>query len=89
MVNFRSVVCPNNIWSFDELMLPHTASHDSLVTFIPRKPHSLGIVTYLAAIQLANSGLPFIMGIWPVTSEFGLSGPHAFQTFLNEVGGSL
>jgi hypothetical protein len=75
-------VVPNNIWSFDELILPHEGKHDPLVAFIPRKPHPLGIISYLGAAKLSRSGLPFVMDILPVTSDNGLSGPHAFQEFI-------
>lgn len=59
-----------------------------MVAFIPRKPHPLGIVAYLGAVRLSNTGLPFVMDILPVTSAFGLSGPHAFQAFLKNVPGT-
>lgn len=89
MLNFRSVVAPNNIWNFDELVLPHESKQDPLISFIPRKPHPNGIVAYLAAVQLSWSKLPFLMDILPVTSDSGLSGPHAFQAFLSNVKGKL
>lgn len=83
--NFRSIVAPNNIWAFDELMFPHQARHDPIVAFIPRKPHQVGIIAYLATVLLTHTQLPFVMHLFPVTSDNGLSGPHAFQSFLAEI----
>lgn len=78
---------PNNLWNLDELMYPHSTLQDPLVAFLPRKPHPLGIVSYLAAVMLPMTGLPFVMYVAPVTSIHGLSGPHAFQSFLTDVKG--
>jgi len=85
MCNFRSIVAPDNIFCFDELVMSHTSATDPLVAYIPRKPHPEGIVVYLAACRLAFSKFPFVVYIAPVTSSAGLSGPHAFQSFLNSV----
>jgi hypothetical protein len=87
--NFRCCIAPNNIWCFDELILPFHASNDPLVAFIPRKPHPQGILAYLAAIQLPHSKLPFLMDILPVTSIFGLSGPHAVEAFMEHLPGDI
>jgi hypothetical protein len=65
VATFRSVVAPNNIWNFDELMFPHVTLRDPLVAYIPRKPHSLGIIAYLAAIRFSHTKLPFVMFINP------------------------
>ena len=89
LANFRSLVSPNNIWNLDELIFPHSTLRDPLVAFIPRKPHPLGIVAYLAAVKLSFTGLPIIMWIMPVTSLHGLSGPHAFQAFLTQIQGTF
>jgi hypothetical protein len=69
---FRSLVAPNNIWSFDELMFPHNTLNDPLVAFLPRKPHPLGIVAYLAGVKLSLSELPFVFYIAPVTAKQGM-----------------
>lgn len=82
MANARSVVAPNNVWNFDELMFPHATLRDPLVAFLPRKPHPIGIVAYLGGVLLSRSKLPFILFINPATSSGGISGPHAFQSFL-------
>jgi hypothetical protein len=89
MANSRSLVAPDNVWSFDELMLPHASLRDPLVAFLERKPHPLGIVAYLGATRLAFTKLPFVQFIEPVTSEQGISGPHAFQSFLAALKGIL
>jgi hypothetical protein len=65
-------------------MFPHQGK-SSLVAFIPRKPHQMGIVAYLATVLLRHTNLPFVMHMFPVTSNSGLSGPHAFQSFLTEI----
>lgn len=88
MANFRMLVSPNNVWNFDELIFPHLTLNDPLVAYLPRKPHSLGIVAYLGAVLLPN-GLPFVVFVLPVTSDHGISGPHAFQSFLKSLKGLL
>jgi hypothetical protein len=46
---FRSLVAPNNVWAFDELMFPHNTLNDPLIAFLPRK---------LCRLVNAHPGLP-------------------------------
>jgi hypothetical protein len=46
--------------------------NDPLVAFLPRKPHPLGIVAYLAGVKLSLSELPFVFYIAPVTAKQGM-----------------
>jgi len=79
-------VIRGNVFTFDELVVPHAEQFEPLIAFLERKPHPLGILFYIAAQLLRNTRLPIIVDVIPIDSAPKTSGPVAFCDFLVRLG---
>lgn len=76
-------VRPGNTFAFDELVIPYEGK-TPLATFLPRKPHKIGLLMYLLSSE-TSKGYPFVVDFVPNDRTPKVDGSSALMNVFTRV----